>query len=308
MVRLLISIVNYNTYPDTLEIINYIFNELDTTGFDISFFITDNSSDKSGQEDFFLKLGDIVTFEYLSDEKLTCKRGNFLFDSENNGFGAANNIVFDYAVRSGDFHAVWILNNDIELDRDALTSMHEHLSTSTCGILGSAILSIKDRRRILSLGTRNMNSFKGYDSVPESLIDLDEIQVDAVSGTSMFVKNTVFERYRFDEMMFMYVEENDLCYRAKLDGICSCIVPSSKVYHYSGKTFGKNQELRWYYKVRNLLYFKQKNKRLNIVLVLYLILSTIKNNGLRRSYLKAYYFGVVDFLNKRMYKTKRKFL
>jgi GT2 family glycosyltransferase len=303
MIKILVSIVNYNSYKDTFRVINFIKNSLNTKGFQINFFIIDNG-DKTKQYCFLSLLNNIENFLLVDSVEGLRAGENYIVNSKNNGFGAANNITIDHLNKVDGYDAVWMLNSDLKLDYSSLSGFKRYILGDIYNILGSVIVE-KDNT---IYGTDNTDSFKGYGSPSGKKINQPIFEVDAVSGTSMIFKAQVLQRFKFDENYFMYVEENDLCYRFNQIGVKSYIVSSSKVYHTGGKTFGNNQSLRWYYKVRNLLYFKKKNNSKNILLIPYLLLITLKNYKLDRSYLKAYYYGVVDYINDSLGETSRNFL
>lgn len=303
MTKLLVSIVNYNSYDDTLKVVSSILEDIDITEYQINFFIVDNGSDKIFQDSFIKNLNNYTKFSLKNSFGILKNNINYVFDSANNGFGAANNIVINFVRDNNYYDVIWLLNNDLELDKNCLSSLENYMRNDKYPILGSSIIE----ENIIVLGTDNMDSFKGYGYPSSKKLSQDVFEVDAVVGTSMFLKRTFLKNLNFDENFFMYVEENDLCFRFKKLGIKSYIVKNSKVYHYSGKTFGDNQSLRWYYKVRNLLYFKSKNKSKNILLIPYLLISTFKTYKLNKSYLKAYIYGVNDYLKNIFGKTKRNF-
>lgn len=303
MIKLLVSIVNYNSYDDTVKVVESIIKKIDTIGYEINFLIVDNSSDKSSQKTFLKSLNNCVKFLLENNISILKNNTNYVFNAENNGFGAANNIVINFVRDNIYYDAIWLLNNDLELDNNCLSSLKNYMKNNKYPILGSSIIE----ENVIVSGTDNMDSFKGYGYPSVSKLCQEIFEVDAAVGTSMFLKRDFLQDLNFDEKFFMYVEENDLCYRYKKRGIKSYIVKNSKVYHYSGKTFGENQSLRWYYKVRNLLYFKSKNNSINFLLIPYLLISTFKSYKLNKFYLKAYIYGVYDYLKNTLGKTNRNF-
>ncbi|HUY85730.1 MAG TPA: glycosyltransferase family 2 protein [Acidimicrobiales bacterium] len=63
----------------------------------------------------------------------------------------------------------------------------------------------------------------------------ESTQVDWVSGACMMVRRDCFEALGgFDEAFFMYVEDVDLCWRARVAGWRVVYVPSAKVVHLQG--------------------------------------------------------------------------
>lgn len=86
-------------------------------------------------------------------------------------------------------------------------------------------------------------------------------KVDWVSGAALACRRRVWESLNgFDEKLFMYFEDVDLCFRAKKAGWQIYHLPESKIYHLRGKsqpaTSGK--KARIYYQSQD--YFFQKHK------------------------------------------------
>ena len=302
MISLLISIVNYNSHEDTEKLIDFISTELNTKGFRVRFIVIDNGC-KRNQEIFINHTKKRFNF-VLTNQSIDFKNdSNYIVNTENNGFGAANNVAIDYVNRNDSYDFIWMLNSDLSIHVDCLSNLEKYMLDRRYNILGSVI--IEDKHVVH--GTVGIRGFRGY-GAPSSLQLKDDInQVDAISGTSMFFRTSILKKMRFDEDFFMYVEENDLCYRFSQQGIRSYVVQSSLVFHQSGKTFGEKKALRWYYKVRNLLYFKRKNGSGNTLLILYLFLSTLKNHGLNKNHFRAYVVGVAHYVFKNMGKTDSDF-
>lgn len=65
--------------------------------------------------------------------------------------------------------------------------------------------------------------------------------VDSVIGAAMMVRRKVLEVLEgFDERFFFFLEETDLCVRARKKGYGVKFVPHSRVIHHQGKTVRKN--------------------------------------------------------------------
>ena len=70
---------------------------------------------------------------------------------------------------------------------------------------------------------------------------------DWVSGAALMVRRRAFDEIRgFDERMFMYMEDVDLCRRARLAGWNVAYVPGAVVTHETGGSQGAEQPARWY--------------------------------------------------------------
>ncbi|HII07513.1 MAG TPA: glycosyltransferase family 2 protein [Methanotrichaceae archaeon] len=63
----------------------------------------------------------------------------------------------------------------------------------------------------------------------------------------------------FDEDFFMYMEDVDLAFRARLAGWSCLYVPSANVHHVHGGTAGFGSDLSVYYGNRNVLWYAIKD-------------------------------------------------
>lgn len=80
-----------------------------------------------------------------------------------------------------------------------------------------------------------------------------------VSGTAMLLKKDLFLKLNgFDESYFMYFEDQDLCFRAKMLGVSIVVIKEFKIIHFGGKSFDKKPaQLKEYNK--SLYLFLKKN-------------------------------------------------
>jgi len=85
------------------------------------------------------------------------------------------------------------------------------------------------------------------------------LSVDWVSGACLFVRRSAFEQVGgFDERMFLYFEDNDLCFRLRRAGWEILYNPRVKVTHIGGAS-ACGDELRRKYYYEGLLYFYSKH-------------------------------------------------
>ncbi len=67
------------------------------------------------------------------------------------------------------------------------------------------------------------------------------LEVDSLIGAAIMVRKEVLERLGgFDERFFFFLEETDVCVRARHNGQKVMFFPGTKVIHHQGKTVGKN--------------------------------------------------------------------
>jgi len=83
-------------------------------------------------------------------------------------------------------------------------------------------------------------------------------RVDLVSGGFMMVKNEVFKKLDgFDENLFMYIEDMELCYRAKKLGFLTYFTPVASIEHTGQGSSNRSFAVRNIFK--GLLYFQKKH-------------------------------------------------
>lgn len=90
-------------------------------------------------------------------------------------------------------------------------------------------------------------------------------EVDWVSGAFLCVNRSYFfEVGGFDEKIFMYEEDADLCYRAKKSGGKILFLPDVNIIHYGGASSKNNNELLTLIGLKSTLYFyRKRNNRVS---------------------------------------------
>lgn len=87
-------------------------------------------------------------------------------------------------------------------------------------------------------------------------------EVDWITAAAMFIRKDVFDRLQgFDEKIFMYFEDVDLCLRAKELGAKIVYYPEAMIIHLGGKSISLSKERKKiYYQSQN--YFWEKHHSL----------------------------------------------
>ena len=175
----------------------------------------------------------------------------------NGGFAYGNNEAIEWMMsRSRDVaqeaDLFWLLNPDtvvldgglVELER----FMREHPGVGIAGgravnrdgsVRASAFrfhCALGELESVLRLraATRLLRRFSVVPAIPEV-----PTKVDWVSGASMMVRRSVFDRIgMLDDGYFMYYEETDFCLRAARAGIPCWYVPQSRIVHLVGQSSG----------------------------------------------------------------------
>ncbi len=229
--------MNYNQI--TIGIVSYksekiIFNCLKSIKKIKKIIIFDNSNDHILKKSIIRKYPNIKV--YLSKKNL--------------GYGAGNNII----LKKSKTPLVFLLTPDVILKKNCEKNL---LNT---------VKKIKKNFSILSPISRDKNY--GLES-QDTLIKKDYFEVNYVKGFAMLVnKKKIINVGMFDEKIFLYLEEIDLCKRLKLTNQKIFITKSSKVYHYGAKSCNIGFE---YEKCRNWhwmwsqVYYQKKIKNLFFV-------------------------------------------
>ncbi len=225
-----IIIVNYNTRALTTQTVRSV---LDTTsGIDHEIIVVDNSSKEK---------------EYFTMDN---PRVKILSKVENKGFGHACNIGTNVAIG----RYILYLNSDVIMQSGTLRSTVEYMDRHRdIGCLGIKTV-LKDGSfdhgckrgfptpfnsfcYVLGLHKLfpNVKKFGGY--TLSYLSNEETNEVDSVSGAFMLIPRTVLNKVGlFDESIFMYGEDIDLCYRIKQAGYKVVYYADAWMIHLKGQS------------------------------------------------------------------------
>ena len=181
--------------------------------------------------------------------------------SENQGFAKGANL----GVKKATGKYFLFLNSDAVLEDDKIHQMIEFMNElKRASIVGGQLVNTDGTRQ------RSFGRFYTLSVVFAMLIagDKGEMwnrkstesrEVDWVSGGFMMVRREVFEKLKgFDEGFFMYLEDMELCYRARKAGHAVYFFPKSKVIHLHQGSSNRAFAIRHIYK--GLVYFYRKHR------------------------------------------------
>lgn len=189
----------------------------------------------------------------------------------NGGFAYGNNLGIKAAMSDTDFDYVWILNNDVVVDPDALTELVNKAELSSSPMVGSVLVYFDDRQTIQCIGGVRFNIFKAVGNQVghgltwtkgSSLPEPDKLSY--IAGASMLVNMATIRRFGImDERYFLYYEEIDWALQLAKAGKM-VVATKSIVFHKEGASIGtssrsKRSLLSYYYLARNLVIFYRKN-------------------------------------------------
>ncbi len=162
------------------------------------------------------------------------------------------------------------LNNDTLVPDNWLSGLVLHASETEAGIIGTKMHFAGVGGRINNAGSyltdRGDAGDIGFGEKDEGQYDYPR-DVFAVCGGNMLVKREVIEAVgAFDERFFVYYEDIDLCYRARLAGFRVRYFPWPPIIHYHAQTSVEWSPFFTFHVLRNRLFVHMKNSGLLFVL------------------------------------------
>lgn len=288
--KLSIVTLNYNKANLTLDCIASLY-KIYKNAFEeneVECIVVDNKS----QDDSVEKIASAIKEQHYKNIILTPNK-------ENAGFGAGNNVGVGKA--KGTY--IVFLNNDTIVQDDGLLKMLAYIDAhKEVGILGGQLRN-EDGSLQPSVGMfytlpyvvlllLGMQRFGILDKSPK-IIE----KVDWVKGGLLMMRKDVFEKLGgFDEKIFMYTEDMELCFRAQKAGYNSYFYPDVKIVHKEHGSTNRTFAIVNIYK--NLPYFYKKHRNVFELSVLLLLLKVkayasiifgtiVGNNYLRSTYAQA---------------------
>lgn len=176
-----------------------------------------------------------------------------LIENENNGYAGGNNIGITWAEKQG-YNTFVLLNPDMEVDIDWLKELVNLAEKKDeVGIVQSKVLFFNEKYRVNTVG--NPLHFAGFSWSGGfknlSSRYLEPKPIVSASGSSLLIKKQVIDKIGyFDENFFMYHEDVDFSWRARLAGYEIYLAPLSKAFHKYTFSFGTK---KFYYAERNRL-------------------------------------------------------
>lgn len=244
-----IIIISFNTKRITVDCISSIFESLQGSNMDVEVVIVDNNSTDGSVEEI---------------KRLQKNHENIVFieSKENLGFGKANNL----AVEKASADTILLLNSDTVILEKAVEKLYSFYKEyeETYPFIGAKLLntdltSQPSAGRFFTLPVVFGFLFLRGDmwgltrSSPNQIV-----RVDWVSGACIMTKKTLYQKLKgFDEGIFMYMEEVDMLYRARLKGWNTGFYPDARIIHIGSASSGKTYPILQVY--RGLTYFYHKH-------------------------------------------------
>ncbi|MCX8011165.1 MAG: glycosyltransferase family 2 protein [Ignavibacteria bacterium] len=205
---------------------------------------------------------------------------NLIQLEKNRGFGFANNRGAEVA--NGEI--LLFLNNDTITISPFTEKVFEIFQKDdSIGVVGPKLLN-EDRTLQLSWGNYpnllnefftklTYKSFHSNNKFVQNIIVRKYSSsrfVDFVTGAAMFVRRELFQRVNgFDENMFMYFEDADLCKKITKLGKKVLFYPEVELVHIRGASFNDSTAkfIKHYYRKSQLMYYEKHNSLIELTLL-----------------------------------------
>lgn len=174
--------------------------------------------------------------------------------------GYAGGCTYGYIRSQGEF--IVFLNNDTTVDKRWLEPLIKAAKRKEVAICQPKVLAMRQPTRFEYAGAAGgyMDRW-GYVFCRGRVFDIceedkgqydQEAEIFWASGVCLFTKRSILQEIgSFDPYLFMYYEEEDLCWRAHLRNYKVLFIPKAKIYHYGEKTARKYPFKKYYYFHRN---------------------------------------------------------
>jgi len=253
MTDLSIIIISYNTSVITLNCLKSIYASLKSSEISTEIIVLDNNSDDSS-------VVDLQQFQKQNESKLISLI--LIQSKENVGFAKGNNI----AIKETQGKTILLLNSDIEVIDGAIPDLYTYFTTQNkFSFVGGKLLNRDFSDQASAASFYTIPVVIGALFLRGDYLHLTRYspsskrQVDWVSGACIMTTRESYDAVSgFDENIFMYMDEVDLLFRARKQGLLTGFYPDARFVHLgSASSNGKTQPILQVY--RGFLYFYKKH-------------------------------------------------
>jgi len=237
-----VIIVNFNTKNLLKDCLSSTFNQ--TQGISFEVLVVDNGS----------------TDDSTAMVKEKFPQASLIENKENLGFARANN----QGIRKAKGKYILLLNSDTVLKNNSLLKLIRFAEKHPqAGVIGS---------RLLNKNESVQPSVAPFFILPKVFLWLTTgdrflyaspekpCQVDWVMGAALMIKKEVIDKLgSLDEIFFMYMEEQEWCYRIKKAGWQVWFYPGAEIFHLVRGSSPKGRQRAIWGIYQGLIYFYQKH-------------------------------------------------
>lgn len=298
-----IILLNYNSWPDTLECLESLLKQKTKLAYTI--FIVDNSqNNESIHKIKDWAAGEIsvnetsfhpeitspevrkpLEIQYYTEDKLNnCViTANLILikANTNNGFSAGNNIALKYLKdQPNEYDWIWLLNNDTIVKSQAIENIISEIKSHKNELIlfGTPLMEYYDASKIQAIGGK-YNKYLGRPSLVGAELNynheirVQQYKVDYPIGASMILSKYSLQKLGLlSESYFLFFEELDWTLRIKKLGGKLKILDNFDVLHKQGASTKQNVKRDYNIfmetlLIKNRLVFAKKHNRSNIKIV-----------------------------------------
>ncbi len=189
-----------------------------------------------------------------------------IVNNKNYGFAKGNNIGIKEAFKNNN-DVFMLLNPDTIIDNKCLSNLSKSYEPD---IILQPLVLLFDKAKTDRVNTSgNHLQFLGVSYCNElnsARKQIQEKEIASASGAAMYIPKEIIEQVgMLDESFFMYNEDLDFCWRARINGFSIKLIPEAIVWH--KYKFSKNAR-KYFYIEKNRLLFMAKNYQLLTILLI----------------------------------------
>lgn len=255
-----IVILNWNGWGDTFNCIESVVRE--TKAADYTIVLVDNGSHAEeidrilkysehrfknvliGDKEYFLNKSNIIDDDFSSSP--SSERIIIIKNNENLGFARGNNVALKFIENNGGKFAL-LLNNDTEIEDDALSAMYNFMISSSDKNCAAVIPQIRyyDPSDVIwnCGGSINMIGVRRYDYAFKNILEVPQNgfkRVDYGTGCAILLNLNITSL--LSDKFFFGEEDFELAFRLKKERKSVYCVYDSVVYHKVGSSRGRISE------------------------------------------------------------------
>ena len=263
MTKIAIVVLNWRQPDLTVNTIDSLL-KIKHPSFDFKIILVDNGSSDNSLEIFKQK--------YSNNKYL-----KIINTGSNQGY-VGNNYGIKYAIKHK-YDYIVLLNNDVLVDPNFLEELLK--KSKNYDLLGPKIYFApgfeyhKNRYKKNEIGNViwSVGGKMDWNNIYGSNLGVDEVDhgqfeqindnVDFISGCCLMASKKVYKTIGLlDKNYFMYLEDVDLCQKAKNNGFKLAYIPNSIIWHINAGSSKSGGDLHNYFMTRNRIYFANKYARL----------------------------------------------
>jgi GT2 family glycosyltransferase len=246
-----VVIINWNTKELLLKSLDSVYATIKDITFQV--FVVDNAS----------------TDGSVPAAKKKFPQVNYIENSRNLGFAAANNLAF----REMKGRYALLLNTDAILLDGAVEELFTYMEANPdAGTSCGQLLNTDSSKQNSIANFPNILSFVSNETVLRLLFPkkypskrmsyASPVEVESCIGACMMVRKEAMDEVGyFDESYFFFFEETDWAHRMKENGWKVCFVPTARIIHAQGKTAGPSAKARVMFYRSRYIYLKKWNPK-----------------------------------------------